>query len=183
MFVRSSFKLFASSLTLLLFTAFTGCAQDKPHAGGIRWMSITDAYRQSLRDTAKKKVFIDVYTQWCGWCKRMDATTFEDPVVITYMNEHYYPVKLDAEVKDTIVLGDKVFVYKPEYRANEVAVALLNQKMSYPTSILLDESFNMLAPVPGFQTTEQIVPVLRYFGENIYKTLTWENYEKQGYHE
>src|SRR4051812_22903851 len=76
-------------------------------ADAIHWMSITDAYHKSVSDTVKKKVFIDVYTQWCGWCKRMDASTFEDPSVVAYMNTHFYPVKLDAEVKDTIVLGDK----------------------------------------------------------------------------
>jgi thioredoxin-related protein len=172
-------KIFAYSFVLLLSTSFLSQGQDN----AIHWMSITDAYKKSVTDSVKKKVFIDVYTAWCGWCKRMDASTFEDPMVVAYMNARYYPVKLDAEIKDTIVLGDKTFVYKPELRANEIAVALLNSKMSYPTSIYLDERFNMLSPVPGYQSTEQIIPVLRYFGENLYKTISWENYEKQGYHE
>lgn len=147
----------------------------------IHWMKITDAYQKSLTDTVKKKVFIDIYTQWCGWCKRMDASTYEDPTVIDYINAHFYPVKLDAEIRDTINLGDKTYVYRTDFKANEVAVALLNQKMSYPTSIFLDEGFNMLSPLAGFQTTEQLFPVLRYFGENIYKTTNWEDYQNQGY--
>jgi thioredoxin-related protein len=183
--VKALLKTFNYILFALVLYSVQSCAQqEKPHVDNvIHWMSITDAYKQSVQDSVKKKVYIDVYTQWCGWCKRMDASTFEDPSVIKYMNDHYYPVKLDAEVKDTIVLGDKVFVYKPEYRANEVAVALLNQKMSYPTSIYLDERFNMLTPVAGYQSTEQIVPVLRYFAEDIYKRVKWEDFEKQGYHE
>src|SRR5204863_6975623 len=85
----------------------------------IHWMSFIDAFKHSMTDSVKKKVFIDVYTEWCGWCKRMDKTSFEDPKVIDYMNTYFYPVKLDAETKDTIRIGDRTFVYRSEYKANE----------------------------------------------------------------
>jgi thioredoxin-related protein len=143
----------------------------------IHWMSFPQAV--ALNKANPKKIFIDVYTQWCGWCKRMDASTYKDTSVIKYMNEKFYAVKLDAETKDTIRLDDKVFVFKPEYKANEIAIALLNQQMSYPTSVYLDEQFSMLGPSPGYQTSEQLLPQLKYFAENIYKTKTWETYRKE----
>ncbi len=175
--MKSFQKIIVCAIVLLLSASLQSYGQ----TNSIHWMSITEAYQRSITDSVKKKVYIDVYTQWCGWCKRMDATTFEDPMVVGYINSRYYPVKLDAEIKDTIHLGDKTFVYKPELKANEIAVSLLNQKMSYPTTIFLDERFNMLSPVPGYQSTDQLIPILRYFGENTYKTVTWEDYEKQGY--
>lgn len=176
--MKSFIKITIYSLALLLLASFKSYGQSE----GIHWMSITDAYQHSISDSVKKKVFIDVYTHWCGWCKRMEASTFQDPGVIAYINARYYPVKLDAETRDTIHLGDKTFVYSPENKVNEVAAALLNNKMSYPTSIYLDERFNMLSPVAGYLTTEQIYPILHYYGENIYMSTTWEDYQKQYNH-
>ena len=185
MFVKSFCKIFALGLLIFCLTSFVSSGQNEVHKkkpSKIQWMSFTEAYQQSLKDNVKKKVFIDVYTQWCGWCKRMDASTFEDTEVIDYMNAHFYPVKLDAETRDTIHFGERIFVYRPEFKANEIALALLKQQMSYPTSVYLDEEFSMLDPVPGYQTTEQLMPLLRYFGEDIFKTVKWEDYQKQAYH-
>jgi len=36
-----------------------------------------------------------------------------------------------------------------------------------------------LAPAPGFQGSEQLLPQLKFFGENIYKTKKWEDYQKE----
>ena len=142
---------------------------------GIQWVSFTDAVKKSEKEP--RKIFIDVYTSWCGWCKRMDATTFKDPKTIEYLNKKYYAVKFDAETKDTIHFKDHDFFFHPEYRSNELAYSLMQGKMSYPTSLYLDEVFTLLSPVPGYITPYQIQPILKYFGEDIYKTKkTWEEY-------
>ena len=52
---------------------------------------------------------IDVSTSWCGWCKKMDATTFEAPLIINYVNENYYAIRLDGEGKEDIVLDSTTF--------------------------------------------------------------------------
>ena len=122
---------------------------------------------------------IDVYTDWCGWCKKMDKDTFTDPEVIALMNKYYYAVKLDAEGKAPITLNDHTYTFKPDYRSHELAVALLQGQMSYPTTVYLDEKFNMLAPVPGYLNAKNFAKVLRYFGENHHKTMNWKEYEKK----
>jgi thioredoxin-related protein len=137
-------------------------------------MTFQDAAKKT--QTQPKKLFIDVYTNWCGWCKRMDATTFEDPAIVAYMNKNFYAVKFDAETRDTIRVKDKSFTYKPEYKANEFAAQMLNGSMSYPTSVYVDENLNEIGPVPGYLTSEQLLPVLKYFAEDIYKTKKWEDY-------
>ena len=157
---------------MLLLTACT--AQEKIEENKIVWLSFEEAV--ALGEKAPKKLLIDVYTDWCGWCKRMDKTTFADSLVIKEINEHFYPVKLDAESKDTVRFRDQVFVYKPEYKANEIALSLLNGKMSYPSYVFLDETFNMISPVAGYKTPEQMMPLLDYFSDNIYKKKEWEQY-------
>jgi thioredoxin-related protein len=183
-------KNIVKSAWLLAFVAITGlaCAQHPapggdmvlaPAKGGkhINWMSFEQA--AALNKKQPKKIFIDVYTGWCGWCKRMDATTFQNPVIIEYINKEYYAVKLDAETPDSIHFQDKVFVYKPENKANELAVSLLGGKMGYPTSVYLDEKFGMLSPVSGYMDAATLEVVLKYFGGNAYKKdIKFEDYKK-----
>jgi thioredoxin-related protein len=151
-------------------------AQEQKSAA-IKWMSFEEAVEKSK--VTPRKMFIDVYTKWCGWCKRMDATTFTDSAVVKYMNENFYAVKLDAERKDTVQFFEKTFVYRAENKANDLAIALLNGQMSYPSFVFLDEKFGMLSPLAGYQQVDELMNVLLYFGDNIYQTKKWEDYSKK----
>ena len=73
----------------------------------IKWISFLDAV--ALNKKQPKKMIIDVYTDWCGWCKTMDRTTFKNKDVVHYINQYFYAVKFDAESKDTIKFDDKIF--------------------------------------------------------------------------
>lgn len=172
-------KNYISTLIVFSFIAITNSctAQVEDKTAPIHWMGFEDAVTKG--NTTPKKMFIDSYTHWCGWCKRMDATTFRDSTIVKYMNDKFYAVKLDAETKDTINFQGNRFVYKPENKANELAVSLMNGQMSYPTFIFLDEKFALLSPLPGYQTPEQLMTVLKYFGDDIYKTKKWEEYQKE----
>jgi thioredoxin-related protein len=164
-------------IPLLILVAFSECNAQTEHRGPIHWMSFQEAVEKNK--IAPKKIFIDVYTDWCGWCKRMDASTFMDSALAIYMNDKYYAVKLNAETKDTISFADKKFVYKPDNKANELAVQLLNGQMSFPTFVFLDEKFSMLTPLAGYQQIDQMNRVLKYFGDNIYITKKWDDYARE----
>lgn len=160
------------SLLFLVFTSVSVQAQD------INWISWEEAVELSKTDTKPKKIFVDVYTDWCGWCKKMDQNTFQNPEVSKYMQDNFYMVKMDAEGKDPIEYQGKTFKYVPSGRRgyHELAAALLQGKMSYPTVVFLDESLNMLSPVPGYQQVEPFMQIAKYFGDNIYKNKDWQSY-------
>lgn len=151
----------------------------------IEWHSFAEAYMMSKKKP--KKIFIDVYTDWCGWCKKMDRETFQDPETAKYMQKHFYCVKLNAETKDTIVIDDTVkFVNsnpKGKGGNNQLAVDLLRGKMSYPSYVFLDEKKQYLTMIPGYYSAENFAPFIHYFGDNAYLTTKWEDYQsgfKQG---
>ncbi|MBO0329285.1 thioredoxin family protein [[Muricauda] lutisoli] len=160
------------SLLFIAFIGFNAQAQD------INWISWEEAVELSKTDAQPKKIFVDVYTDWCGWCKKMDKNTFQHPDVSKYMQDNFYMVKLDAEGKDPIEYQGKTFKFVPSGRRgyHELAAALLQGRMSYPTVVFLDEQLNMLSPVPGYQQVEPFMQIAKYFGENIYKDKDWESY-------
>lgn len=166
-------KLFISIVLLLVSINLN--SQQTP----IQWMSFTEAMEKSK--TEPKKIFIDMYTDWCGWCKKMDASTFSDPQVAAYINEHYYAVKFNTEKEGPITVNDSIYTINAKYGrkgTHELAVRLLNGKLSYPTFVFLDERFNILSPVPGYQQVSQIEPILKYFGEQYYLNESWKEFSE-----
>ncbi|WP_299429715.1 DUF255 domain-containing protein [uncultured Maribacter sp.] len=148
----------------------------------VTWLTWNEAAELAKTEENPKKIFIDVYTDWCGWCKKMDKDTFQNAEVAAYMTEKYYMVKLDGEGKEPIEFKGKTFKFVPSGRNgyHEFAAALMQGKMSYPTTIFLDEKMNMLSPVPGYQKPEPFLKIAKYFGEDTHKEKNWKAYEEEG---
>src|SRR5688572_24746467 len=134
--MKSGSKYIISFLALFLalssFTNSLSVAKQKTKTAKIEWLTIEEAAAKSKKKP--RKIFIDVYTDWCGWCKKMDKTTFSETEIINYINKNYYAVKLNAEGKEPITLNGKTYTFKSEYRSHELAVELLQGQMSYPTT-------------------------------------------------
>lgn len=143
-------------------------------------MSFEEAVK--LNETAPKKIFIDVYTDWCGWCKRMDQTTFQDTAVIKYMNENYYAVKFDAEMSDTIVFGGYTYVNEGGVNGrrgtHQLAAAMLQGRLSYPSYVFMNENNQLLTVAPGYMDAKDIMPVLSYFATDAFKKQSFNDYIK-----
>jgi thioredoxin-related protein len=164
---------------LLLCAAFVSFSGMKPvtEEGKVKWMTFEEAVAKSKVE--KKKIFIDVYTDWCGWCKVMDKNTFNDPIVAKLLNENFYPVKFDAEQTEDVVFNGTTFKYVENGRSgyHQLAAALLNNQLSYPTVVFLDEDFKMIQPLPGFRKAPEFHQVAQFIGENHYKTVKWTDWQ------
>ena len=89
--------IFALSFILIASFSFSGFA---PKDGKINWLSMEEAL--AMNEKKPRKMLVDVYTNWCGPCKRMNSTTFVHPFIVDYVNDNYYAVKFNAEGIDTI---------------------------------------------------------------------------------
>jgi len=153
--------------------------ESKEPAVTVRWYTFDEAV--ALNAKSPKKIFIDVYTDWCGWCKKMDAGTFNNPTVAAYLNEKYYPVKFNAEQREDITFKNYTFKFIPQGRRgyHQLAASLLDNKLSYPTVVFLDEDFNMIQPLPGYRAANAMYPILEYFGDDHYRNgITWQDFQK-----
>jgi thioredoxin-related protein len=177
---KKTFTLLSLCAAVILISlgsfVFPGKSSDKKEKNEISWISFEEAVK--LNSKQPKKIVIDVYTDWCGWCKKMDKSTFSDANVVKYINENYYAVKLDAEGKTPINFKGQTFNFKPEYKSHELAIALLQGKMSYPTTVYMDEKMNLIQAVPGYMDAATFEQVVNYFGGDHYKKTSWEDYQK-----
>ena len=73
----------------LLSICIGKAADEKPK---IKWLTFEQAVELSQKEP--RKILIDIYTDWCGWCKKMDAATYMHPKIVEYINTHYYAVKV-----------------------------------------------------------------------------------------
>jgi thioredoxin-related protein len=172
MMKKSIYILGAVVMLFLLSSSF------KPAEPQIKWLTFEEAV--VLMEKEPKKVFIDVYTDWCGWCKKMDASTFLDAEVIEEMNNNFYAVKLDAEQKEDILFNGHTFKFVDQGRRgyHELAAALLNGKLSYPSFVLMNEQMQIITPLPGYKSAQDLIPILTFIGEDHYLKQDWENYLK-----
>lgn len=145
----------------------------------IKWYTLEEAVQ--LNKATKKKIIIDLYTDWCGWCKVMERNTFSNSKIVNYINKKFYPVKLNAETKESINFNDKRFDYISQGQKgyNEFALMITGGRLSYPSTVFIDEDSNIIQSIPGYLDAEKFYQILNYFGENRYKDTPWEVYEKQ----
>ncbi len=158
--------------------AFTYINKPKAEeAGGIKWMTWKEM--QEAQKKEPRKIVVDVYTEWCGWCKRMDATTFKHDVIVNYVGQKFYAVKFDAETREVIHFNGKDYKYVAQGQRgyNELAAEILNGQLSYPTTVYFDEKFNEIFPVPGYQDPQTFETVLNFVGTNSYQKMKWEEYQ------
>lgn len=156
--------------------------QDDPPAQ-VNWITITDLDNLSQSPqwaNSDKKVFIDLYTQWCGWCKRMDGTTFTDPTIIAYLNANFHCIRLDAETKETLVIGQQVYSWQARGKRgmNELGEKLgtVQGKISYPTLVFLNKNLRRIQAIPGYRDADDLLPILVYFAEDHYRKTPWDTF-------
>jgi thioredoxin-related protein len=149
----------------------------KSEESPVNWMTFEQAVEKAK--TEKRKIFIDVYTDWCGWCKVMDKKTFSDPKVAKILNENFYPVKFDAEQTADIVFHGTTFKNTGSggRGTHQLAAALLNNQLSYPTVVFLDEEFRMIQPLPGFKEAPEFHMIAQFIGEDHYKKSKWNEWQ------
>ena len=149
-----------------------------PAAAQINWLTWEQA--QELNKKEPRKFIVDVYTNWCGWCKKMDKETFALPEIAKYVNKHFYAIKFDAETKTPIRVKDEDYEYIKSGNSgyHKLAAEIMFGKMSYPTVVFLDEKLNVIQPIPGYKDGPSLDKIMKYFAEDYYKTTPWKKYEE-----
>ena len=126
-----------SLVLLLVLLSLNLQAQDQ-----IQWMKFEEAIAANAKNP--KMILVDVYTDWCGWCKKMDKDTFTDPKVIAHFQKNFYAVKLNAEdTKRSFQFMGKTFT--------EAQMAASMRVNSYPNFVVIEPGLQNIAQLPGYR--------------------------------
>ena len=164
---------------VVLFTWITvfSCGQ-KPVtvADKTKWMTL-----QQVSDSLQKQkrpVLIDLYTDWCGWCKVMDKKTYSNKNVSAYLQDKFYAVKIDAESRQAFTWNGKSYTFNQNYRANDFAVYLTQGQLSYPTTVIIPVDGEPQA-IPGYLAPRELELLLKYFGEGHFGKKDFGEFQKE----
>lgn len=156
---------------------FLGAAQ----AQNVEWKTIEQAAKVDTKNNAKL-FFVDFYTSWCGWCKKMDRETFANPTVAKILNKYYIPVKFDAE--GSAEFSWQGFKYSntttPGARpsSHPFAKKTLGQRMGFPSFGIFKSNQQQLTVVQGYQSAEDFIVILWYFASGDNTKYSFEHYQK-----
>lgn len=144
----------------------------------VNWISFEKAVELNKKNP--KPFLIDIYTDWCGWCKKMDRDTYANPVIANYINEKYHAVKMDGEGSESITYKDYTFKLQQQGRTkyHELTAALMNGKLSYPTTVILNKEEKLLDRIPGYLDARKMEMVLAYFTRKERKPKKWADFVK-----
>ncbi len=152
-----------------LLLAVTVTAGEQEAKDEIAWKTIGEAMAEGA--SMKKMVLLDVYTDWCGWCKRMDKATYSDPAVREYMASKFVAGKMNPDKEGKITFKGKEMSYREFSRSLGIS--------GYPATAFFTEEGEVLTVVAGYFGPEDFLKLLTFLGEGHYKTTEWENYKKQ----
>jgi thioredoxin-related protein len=171
--MKKVFALGSLCIVLVLLFSFSPNSESS-----VQWLTFEQALERAK--TEKRPIFIDVYTDWCGWCKVMDKNTFNDPEVSKLLNTKFYAVKFDAEQREDVVFNGTTFKFVPSGSKgyHQLAAALLNNQLSYPTVVFLADDFSMIQPLAGYRKADEFHKIAQFIGEGYYKSVKWNDWEK-----
>lgn len=144
-------------------------------AQSIKWITWEEAFEKSKVE--QRKIIVDIYTDWCTWCKKMDKTTFSDPVIVELINNHYYAIKFNAENKKPIKYQNQIYTYengiwKGGY--HQLAAKITNNQIKLPSIVFLDENSNVIQSIGGFRNALELELMAAYFLDDFHKSTPWK---------
>jgi thioredoxin-related protein len=139
------------------------------HAGNkveLKWNKFDEGL--ALAKKNNKKILVDVYADWCKWCKKMDAEVFSSDTIAPYLQKNYILIKLNGESQE-----------KLNYKDEKMTASAFAQGFGvtgFPTVIFLEPTGDAITKVSGFIDAQNFLPMITFFGDDHYKKMTWQEY-------
>ena len=149
-------------------------------ANEVKWTTF-DKVLAEAKANNKKFIIVDLYTDWCGWCKKMDENVFSDASIATALNANFAAIKFNAETAEPINFNGKTYTFVNDGKrgANQLALDLgkVGNKLGYPTIVVLDAEGKKLQAFPGYKDVQTMAVILKYFQTESYKKMDFQQFQ------
>lgn len=136
---------------------------------GLSWKSFNEGLQ--LAQQQKKPVLVDFYTDWCGWCKKMDEATYKNKDVVKLLSEKFIVIKLNPEKNAQYSFNNQT--------VSGSQLARMFGVRGYPATGFFDASGQFITIVPGYIPPETFLPILSYIQGKWYDKMGFEEFQKK----
>ena len=147
------FVCFMLTLAVLMTVVFSSSTVS---AENLKWYAYDEG--MTLAKSQHKKIYINFFADWCGYCTKMDKTTFVDPEIVSYLNKNFIPIKVNSE--------------------KEVTLATKYKVRGLPSNWFVTETGEQIANFPGYIPPDDLLPRLKFIQTDSYKQMTYKDFMK-----
>lgn len=126
-------------------------------ASEIHWYDFNSGYELAVKK--KKTMLVDVYTDWCGWCKVMDRETYAKSEIIDIINKDFVAIKFNPEKKDI------TYTYEgKKYNGQELAGVIGDYQINgYPATLFINTKTKKKNLIMGYKNAVEFKGILEGF--------------------
>ena len=156
-------------LVTIILAAFSATSSLASESKPLAWRTWDAGLREA--GGAGRPILVDVYTNWCGWCKRMDRDVYSRADVQDYLSRRFVLIKLNAEARDAAAYEGEVYTSR--------SLAARFRVSGFPTTIFLKPGGEHVANVPGYIPAERFLLLLHYIGDgHLDRGVPFDDYVK-----
>ncbi|MFH1194707.1 MAG: DUF255 domain-containing protein [bacterium] len=153
-----------TSIFVILFAFIISCTNATEN--GIKWHSFDEGLAKA--QTENKFLLVDFYTDWCGWCKRLDSEVYSNSKIIEYMNKYFVAVKLNPEKPGSVTFQGKNYSSAEFTKSAGVS--------GYPATGFLTSKAEFVSVVPGYLPANDFYDLLEFFVNGTYLKVSFQDY-------
>ena len=125
-------------------------------AAAIEWQDYTQG--MALAKKQGKHIFLYFHADWCTYCRKLEATTFQDKKVKTYLKDNFIAISVDT---------DKETALSTEWKVRGL-----------PTLWFLKPDNSKISSMPGYVDEKQFLDILKYIHTKSYDRMTFHEFMK-----
>ncbi len=185
--IKTKRKIFTSIISVFIFSLMANCSNEQSERTNAQKKSNSEFTLKSSHDSVKtiswygfeegmkkaksekKYIFVDFYTEWCTYCKKLESETYTDEKVYKYLNDKFVPIKVNAESQNKVSFAGQ--------KLTEQELAATFGVSSYPTLFFMNGEKDALGQIPGFVTADDLFMIANYVATNSYKTKSLDQYK------